>query len=89
MSGGAQSFGSLGQALGGIGNAVDSVFDQQRAQRDQFQWALSAQEAALARCEVQDAYREALMPKPPAHKETTFREQLQHETDEWLKDIKL
>ena len=88
MSGG-PSFGGLGQALGGIGNAMDGVFDQQRAQRDQFQWALSAQEAALARCEVQEAYREALTPKPPARKETTFREQLQHETDEWLKGIEL
>lgn len=96
MSGGAgQGFAGLGQALGGIGNAVDGVFDQQRSHSNQLLWAASAQEAAHQRL-MRDAQLQGFMPDPSAKirdvgvgKEKTFREELQAETDEWLKDIKI
>jgi hypothetical protein len=82
VSGGAgQGFGGLGlgQSLGGIGNAFDGVFDQQlRAQANQLKWPLSPQEVLAAR-----------VPESPVQRTITFREQLQKETDEWLKGIEL
>lgn len=87
MSGGLGQQG-LGQALGGIGNAFDGLFDSQARQNDQHHWAQLAQSESQQRF-LEAARVKALVSTPDHDEERTFREQLQKETDEWLKPVTL
>lgn len=96
MSGGlGQGSAGLGQALGGIGNAFDGVFDQLNRQNHMMTPEQARQAIDLRALERQqlDAMRYGMgitniSPRKPC-RELTYREQLQKETDQWLKTIAL